>query len=463
MNNIQESIYIYNSKKRSKQKFQPLIPGVVNLYVCGITVYDLCHIGHARTLIFFDFMVKFLRASGFKVNYINNITDVDDKIIKKALEADKSCDEITELYIAEMHKDTDSLGIARPDLEPRATEHIAEMIQMIETLFARDLAYVSDNGDVCFKVANFANYGQLSKQTLENLRCGARVAVSEGKQDPLDFVLWKQAKPGEPAWDSPWGSGRPGWHIECSAMSTKLLGNTLDIHGGGVDLQFPHHENEIAQSEGANEAVFANCWMHVGSLQIDKQKMSKSLGNFITIREVMKKYSKDAVRYFMLSTHYRHPVSFSNDGLDAAANTIIKYYGSLRAAGSKYDFDGSCELYEKFMLALADDYNTPLAITVLAEVHKKLNAAISAEDMSLAAKYAGSLRAMGEVLGVLQEEPEQYLCKGFDAVKIEGLIEKRNAARSDKDWALADKIRDELSALGVELEDTNDGTIWRAC
>ena len=339
------------------------------------------------------------------------------------------------------------------------------MIQMITTLFEQDLAYVSDNGDVCFKVANFKNYGQLSKQTLEHLRSGARVAVSEGKQDPLDFVLWKQAKPGEPAWKSPWGQGRPGWHIECSAMSTKILGNTLDIHGGGVDLQFPHHENEIAQSEGANKEVFANCWMHVGSLQIDKQKMSKSLGNFITIREVMKTYRKDVIRYFMLSTHYRHPVNFSNEGLDNASNCIVRFYNALRSVGGNYNFDNNCESYAKFMQALADDYNAPLAITFLAEVQKKLNTAVATGDMTLAAKYAGSLRAMGEVLGVLQEDPESYLREGSSAVdeaEVERLIAARNAARSSKDWQLADKIRAELTDMGVELEDTSDGTTWRA-
>jgi cysteinyl-tRNA synthetase len=464
MNNIQENIYIYDSKARAKKKFEPLQPGVVNLYVCGMTVYDLCHIGHARTLIFFDFMVKFLRSCGFEVNYVRNITDIDDKIIKKALAANKSCDEITKLYISEMHKDEAALGITSPNFEPKATDHIEAMIRMIEKVFEQNLAYVSDSGDVCFKVSNFGGYGQLSKQTLEHLRSGARIAISEGKQDPLDFVLWKQAKPGEPAWDSPWGQGRPGWHIECSAMSTKALGNTLDIHGGGVDLQFPHHENEIAQSEGANKEVFANYWMHVGSLQIDKQKMSKSLGNFITIREVMKKYRKDVIRYFMLSTHYRHPVHFSNSGLDAAASAITKFYGALRAVGGDYNFDSNCENYAKFMLALADDYNAPLAITVLAEAQKKLNTALAASDMTLAAKYAGSLRAMGAVLGVLQEDPAAYLREGvsaLDPAEIERLIAARDTARADKDWDLADKIRSELTANRVELEDTSAGTIWR--
>ncbi len=464
MQKIQKNIYIYDSKARAKKQFKPLNPGIINLYVCGMTVYDLCHIGHARTLIFFDFMVKFLRSSGFEVNYARNITDIDDKIIKKALAAEKSCDDITKLYIAEMHKDEAALGITSPNFEPKATDNVAAMIKMIAKLFEQDLAYVSDSGDVCFKVANFTNYGKLSKQTLEHLRSGARIAVSEGKQDPLDFVLWKMAKPGEPVWDSPWGRGRPGWHIECSAMATRLFGETLDIHGGGVDLQFPHHENEIAQSEGAHAAEFANYWMHVGSLQIDKQKMSKSLGNFITIREVMKKHRKDVIRYFMLATHYRHPVNFSHAGLDSVSNVITKFYAALRAVGGNYNFDSNCENYEKFMLILADDYNVPLAITVLAEVHKKLNTALMANDIGLAAKYAGSLKAMGEVLGVLQEDPEVYLCEGDCDIapsEIERLIAARNKARSDKDWHLADKIRDDLAVHGVELEDSSDGTIWR--
>jgi cysteinyl-tRNA synthetase len=457
---------IHNTLSKQKEEFKPLQPGKVNMYVCGMTVYDLCHVGHARVMVVFDVVTRYLRASGYDVTYVRNITDIDDKIIKRAAENDESITALTERYIDEMHKDAEALGVLRPDLEPKATESMNEMLAMIETLINKGLAYKADNGDVYYDVSEFADYGKLSGRDVNELRAGERVAVNEAKTDPLDFVLWKAAKEDEPAWDSPWGRGRPGWHIECSAMSAHCLGEHFDIHGGGQDLQFPHHENEIAQSEGAHGCQSVNYWMHNGFVRIDDEKMSKSLGNFFTVREVLAKYPAEAVRYFILSSHYRSPLNYSEDQLEQAKAALTRFYTSLRdiQPQANVDWHNDKEFAPRFKEAMDDDFNTALALSVMADVRQALNKALEQGD-DKAGYYAGLLLSFGDVLGLFQQDANAFLVgdAGSDdeAAEIDALVAERDQARADKNWARADEIRDLLTDRGIVLEDSAGKTSWR--
>lgn len=455
---------LYNTLTKQKDVFKPIEPGKVKMYVCGMTVYDLCHVGHARVMVVFDVVTRYLRASGYDVTYIRNITDIDDKIIKRAMENGESIQTLTDRYIDEMHADADALGVLRPDLEPRATEAVDAMQKMVQTLIDKGLAYVADNGDVYYDVSEFEGYGKLSGRHIDDLRAGERVAVNEAKTDPLDFVLWKAAKPEEPSWESPWGPGRPGWHIECSAMSADTLGHHFDIHGGGQDLQFPHHENEIAQSEGAHGCQYVNYWMHNGFVRIDDEKMSKSLGNFFTVREVLAKYPAEAVRYFILMSHYRSPLNYAEDQLDQAKTALTRFYHSLRdVTPQKVIWREDAEFASRFAEAMDDDFNTALALSVLADVRQALNKAREESDEQKSAYLAGLLLAFGEVLGLFQQSAEAFLTGGQqdETGKIEQLIADRNAARAAKDWARADQVRDELTAMGIVLEDAAGKTSWR--
>ncbi|HEX6928453.1 MAG TPA: cysteine--tRNA ligase [Gammaproteobacteria bacterium] len=447
---------IHNSLTRNKETFQPLEPDSVRMYVCGVTVYDFCHVGHARCYTVFDMIVRYLRARGYTVRYVRNITDIDDKIIRRAAENGEQPDALTRRFTAAMHEDFDALGILRPDEEPRATQYMAQMIAMIETLVAAGKAYPASNGDVYYDVSEFDGYGRLSGKKLEDLRAGARVEIDEAKQDPLDFVLWKAAKPGEPSWDSPWGKGRPGWHIECSAMSTQCLGEYFDIHGGGMDLKFPHHENEIAQTCGALDTRFVKYWMHNGFVNIDEEKMSKSLGNFFTIRDVLKHYQPEVLRYFLLASHYRSPLNYTDDNLEKAKGSLERLYLALRGGR---DESASGEFTRRFFEAMDDDFNTPQALAVLFDLAHAIN---TAEDAGKAA-LRGELKKLGEVLGVLQQDPDAYLRGGESAgdTRIDTLIEARNAARAARNFAEADRIRDQLVAEGIILEDGAGGTTWR--
>jgi cysteinyl-tRNA synthetase len=463
---------IHNSLTGEKAPFQPLEPGHVRMYVCGITVYDFCHVGHARSQIVFDMVRRWLQASGYRVTYVRNITDIDDKIIKRANERDEPCEALTERYIAAMHEDFDALGIARPDLEPRATAYMPEIIGMIETLVAKGYAYVAD-GDVLYAVAKFGPYGQLSGKKLGDLRAGARIEIGEHKRDPLDFVLWKAAKPGEPAWDSPWGAGRPGWHIECSAMAVALLGTHFDIHGGGMDLKFPHHENEIAQSCAACDAPFVNVWMHNGFVRVDEEKMSKSLGNFFTIREVLPRLRPEVLRAFVLASHYRGPVNYTEDNLRQADAALSRLYLALRDAAPAASAPRS-EWTARFAAAMDDDFNTAEALAVLQQLARELNTAKAAGDPASAAALAAELRALGAILGLLEHDPVAWLSSAseltagsestgpdLDDAAIDALIAARSAARAAREWAESDRIRDQLAAAGVILEDGAGGTRWR--
>lgn len=454
---------LYNSLTKQKEEFVPITPGVINIYVCGITVYDYCHIGHARAMLTFDFLTRYWRSRGFKVNYVRNITDIDDKIINRANENSEDYHRLTERFIEAMDADSAQLNILKPDQEPRATCHIAEMLEIIDTLIQKGFAYKADNGDVYYRVREFKEYGKLSHKTLEDLQVGARVEANEGKNDPLDFVLWKAAKPDEPSWDSPWGKGRPGWHIECSAMSTKAFGPTFDIHGGGGDLKFPHHENEIAQSEAATGKVFANYWMHAGLIQTNNEKMSKSLGNFVTIREALKKHSGEIIRFFMLSSHYRSPINYSDETLDAAKAGLERLYTALRDISLQGITSMLSEYEHSFNTALDDDYNTPEAMGVLFQLAHEINRSKDT-DIDKAKKLAYTLKSLAAVLGILQQDPEQFL-KGnlanVDIPKIERLIAEREKARAEKKWAEADAARNALTAMGISLEDTPKGTVWR--
>ena len=453
---------IYNTLTRQKEEFKPIHPGKVGMYVCGVTIYDHCHIGHGRTFVAFDVVARYLRYSGYELNYVRNVTDVDDKIIKRAAETRVTCDDLTERLIGDMHADFDALGMVRPDVEPRATQHIHEIIDLVETLIAKDHAYVADNGDVMFIVESFADYGKLSGQDLEQLQAGARVDVVDAKRNPLDFVLWKMSKPGEPTWDSPWGPGRPGWHIECSAMNSKHLGNHFDIHGGGSDLQFPHHENEIAQSCCAHGGDYVNTWMHSGMVMVDKEKMSKSLGNFFTIRDVLAHYDAESVRYFLMSGHYRSQLNYSEDNLKQARAALERMYTALRdlpvvpAAGGE-------EQVARFKEAMDDDFNTPEAYSALFDLVREINRQ-KAEDLNVAAGLGARLRELGAVLGILQQDPDAFL-KGNEAddevAEIEQLIAQRNQARADKNWAAADAARNRLTEMGIVLEDSAGKTSWR--
>ncbi|PWW16125.1 MULTISPECIES: cysteine--tRNA ligase [Pseudidiomarina] len=454
---------VFNTLTRQKEEFKPITPGKVKLYVCGVTIYDYCHIGHARTYVAFDVIVRYLRARGFEVTYVRNITDVDDKIIRRAQENNEAIADVTERYTQAMHDDFDALNLLRPDIEPTVTGHMQDIIVMIERLIADGHAYVANDGDVLFDVSTFNEYGQLSRQNLEQLQAGARVDVADNKQDPLDFVLWKQAKANEPSWQSPWGAGRPGWHIECSAMNKRHLGEHFDIHGGGSDLIFPHHENEVAQSCCANHSPYVNYWMHSGMVQVDEVKMSKSLGNFFTIRDVLAQYDAETVRYFLLSSHYRSQLNYSKDNLEQARASLERLYTALRDAPEVAASEpAAADLHDRFYAAMDDDFNAPEALAVLFELAREVNRALTAGDSAAAGAYAAQLRQLGQLLGLLTQTPAAFL-QGADAdvVEIEALIAERNAARAAKDWARADAARDKLAAMQIELEDTATGTRWR--
>ncbi|MEH6365837.1 MULTISPECIES: cysteine--tRNA ligase [Pseudomonas] len=454
---------IYNTLSKTKQELKPLEGNHVRMYVCGMTVYDFCHIGHARVMVAFDVIARWLRHRGYELTYVRNITDIDDKIIRRAQENGEGFEVLVDRMIAAMHEDEARLNVLRPDIEPRATSHIAGMHQMIQTLIDKGFAYAPGNGDVYYRVGKFVGYGKLSRKKIEDLRIGARIEVDESKQDPLDFVLWKGAKPGEPSWQSPWGEGRPGWHIECSVMSTCCLGETFDIHGGGPDLVFPHHENEIAQSEAATGKLYANAWMHAGAVRVDGEKMSKSLGNFFTIREVLQKYHPEVVRYFLVSSQYRSPINYSEDSLKEAKGALERFYHALKGLPEAPAAGGDA-FVARFSEAMDDDFNSPEACAVLFEMVREVNR-LRDTDVQAAAGLAARLKELAGVLGVLQLEPEAFLQAGaegkVDAAEVEALITARLQARSDKNWAESDRIRDQLTAMGVVLEDGKGGTTWR--
>ena len=451
---------IYNTLAREKQDFAPIEPGRVRMYVCGMTVYDYCHLGHARVMVVFDLVRRWLRASGYDVTYVRNITDIDDKIIRRAQEKDESIASLTARFIAAMDEDAAALGVEKPDAEPRATEHVPAMLEIIERLHTRGYAYEAADGDVNYSVRKFAGYGKLSGKSLDDLRAGERVGVDGAKHDPLDFVLWKHAKEGEPYWESPWGKGRPGWHIECSAMSSELLGDHFDIHGGGQDLQFPHHENEIAQSEGAHGGTFVNYWMHNGFVRVDNEKMSKSLGNFFTVREILARYDAEVVRFFIVRAHYRSPLNYSDQHLDDAKQALTRLYTALKGVDTPAAaIDWSGPYASRFRDAMNDDFNTPEAVAVLFDLANEVNRTCSSADAAL-------LKALGGVLGLLQRDPNAFLrsqpgASALDAAQIEQWIAERAAARKAKNFAEADRIRKFLLDNGIVLEDTARGTLWR--
>lgn len=457
---------IYNTLTREKQVFTPIIAGKVSMYVCGMTVYDFCHLGHARVMVVFDMVSRWLSASGLDVTYVRNITDIDDKIIKRANENNETIGELTQRFITYMDEDSAALGVLRPDIEPRATTHIQGMLDMINALIDKGHAYHAANGDVFYAVNSFPGYGKLSGKSIEDLRAGERVEVDAFKKDPMDFVLWKSAKPEEPSWDSPWGKGRPGWHIECSAMSACHLGKHFDIHGGGQDLQFPHHENEIAQSEGAHDCSMVNYWMHNGFVRVvndkdgQEEKMSKSLGNFFTIRDVLKGYDAEVVRFFILRAHYRSPLNYSTQHLDDAKQALARLYTALRGLMlMDVVTDWQHPIASKFKAAMDDDFNTPEAIAALFELVNEVN---KTRDLGLAAL----LKSLAGILGLLQRDPETFLQgarsnNGITAEQIENMIAQRNEAKQIKNYAVADELRKNLQAQGILLEDTAQGTIWR--
>ena len=457
---------IYNTLVREKQDFVPIEAGKVRMYVCGMTVYDYCHLGHARVLVVFDMVQRWLRASGLEVTYVRNITDIDDKIIKRAQQNGETIGELTNRYIGFMNEDSAALGVEKPTFEPRATEYVPQMLSLIGKLEDRGLAYKAADGDVNFSVRKFPHYGKLSGKSLDDLRAGERVDVELAKNDPLDFVLWKHAKADEPAWESPWGAGRPGWHIECSAMSSDLLGQHFDIHGGGQDLQFPHHENEIAQSEGAHDCQFVNYWMHNGFVRVDDEKMSKSLGNFFSIREVLKKYDAEVVRFFILRAHYRSPLNYSDAHLDDARQALSRLYTALKAIDAPDDapVDWSEAHAQRFRNAMEDDFNTPEVCAALFDLATEVN-------RNKSSGLAGQLRALAGLMGLLKRNPQEFLqatpvggMEGpaeYSVEKIEALIAARVTAKKAKNFAEADRIRSELIASGIVLEDGPQGTAWR--
>ncbi|GGE44486.1 cysteine--tRNA ligase [Halopseudomonas oceani] len=457
------ALALYNTLTKTKEPFKPLVDNQVRMYVCGMTVYDFCHIGHARVMVAFDVVARWFRHRGYDLTYVRNITDIDDKIIKRANENGETFQQLTERMIAAMHEDEARLNVLRPDQEPRASQHIDGMFAMIQTLIDKGYAYAPGNGDVYYRVGKFEGYGKLSRRKIEDLKIGARIEVDEAKQDPLDFVLWKAAKPGEPSWSSPWGEGRPGWHIECSVMSTCCLGNTFDIHGGGPDLVFPHHENEIAQSEAATGELYAAAWMHAGAVRVDGEKMSKSLGNFFTIREVLEKYHPEVVRYLLVSSHYRSAINYSEDNLKEAKGALERFYNALKGLPDAVPAGGDA-FAERFAASMDDDFNTPEACAVLFEMVREVNR-LKESDAEAAAALAARLRQLAEVLGLLQLEPEAFLQAGaagkVDAAEVEALIAARLQARADKNWGESDRIRDQLTAMGVVLEDGKGGTTWR--
>lgn len=453
---------IYNSLTKEKTAFVPIKPNHVSLYACGMTVYDYCHIGHARGMIVFDIVVRYFQLRGYTVNYVNNITDIDDKIIRRANENAEDWQALTQRFIDAMHEDQQALGLLRPDAEPRATHYIPSIIALIEKMMAKGYAYVAGNGDVCFDVRKFDTYGKLSHRKIDDLQAGARVELSHAKRDPLDFVLWKLAKPNEPQWDSPWGAGRPGWHIECSAMSTDLLGQPFDIHGGGMDLKFPHHENEIAQSEAACGVDFAHTWMHVGLLQVDGEKMSKSLGNFFTIRDVMATYDAELIRYFMISGHYRSPVNYSEENLCQLKASLDRLYMALR--GLPVSADDAGEDYQvRFYEAMDDDFNTPVALSVLFDLAHDIQRMRQDGQVDKAGAYGHRLKQLADIFGLLQQDPDRYFqgADDIDVNAIDAMIAERQQARAEKDWKKADAIRDQLLEQGIVIDDASGGATWR--
>jgi cysteinyl-tRNA synthetase len=453
---------LYNSLTNQKEIFKPIKPNEVRLYVCGMTVYDFCHLGHARVMVIFDVINRWLRLSGYNVQYVRNITDIDDKIIAKASAENITIKELTERFIIEMNKDADALGVLRPDFEPKATNHIGDIINMIQILIEKGFAYVGDNNDVYYSVLDFKGYGKLSGKTLKDLRAGNRVDIDPYKKNNFDFVMWKAAKKEDPSWDSPWGPGRPGWHIECSALSNVILGNHFDIHGGGQDLQFPHHENEIAQSEAANDCKMANYWLHNGFVKIDDEKMSKSLGNFFTIQSILKNYLPEVIRFFILKAHYRSPLNYSDIHLEDAKQGLIRLYLSIRnkVESPKFEIDWSNNYATRFKNALDDDFNTPAAIAVLYELANEINKSKDNQNTEL-------LVGLAKSLGILTLNPEDFL-QGVmmpsirdDGLDIDGLIKERNLAKEKKNYEGADRIRKLLLENDILLEDTAEGTIWR--
>ncbi|HDZ55473.1 MAG TPA: cysteine--tRNA ligase [Pseudomonas xinjiangensis] len=457
------ALTIYNTLSKSKDVFKPLEGNQVRMYVCGMTVYDFCHIGHARVMVAFDVISRWLRFRGYDLTYVRNITDIDDKIIRRANENGETFQVLTGRMIAAMHEDERRLNVLRPDQEPKASDHIPGMHQMIQTLIDKGYAYAPGNGDVYYRVGKFEGYGKLSRRRIEDLKIGARIEVDEAKEDPLDFVLWKGVKPGEPSWASPWGDGRPGWHIECSVMSTCCLGDTFDIHGGGPDLVFPHHENEIAQSEAATGKPYAAAWMHAGAVRVDGEKMSKSLGNFFTIREVLEKYHPEVVRYLLVSSHYRSAINYSEDNLKEAKGALERFYRALKGLPLA-EPAGGAEFIERFAKAMDDDFNAPEACAVLFDMVREVNR-LKETDLLAAAGLAARVRELAFSLGVLQLEPDTFLQGGaegkVDPAEIEGLIRARLLAREERNWAESDRIRDQLTGLGVVLEDGKGGTTWR--
>ncbi len=473
------ALFVYNTLNRKKEEFLPLNPPMVRMYVCGVTVYDLCHIGHARSLVVFDVIYRYLRYKGFRVKYVRNFTDLDDKIIARALDEGVGFQEVSERYIREFYADTDPLGLERPSVEPRATEHIPEMIEMVKVLLEKGHAYVAD-GDVYYAVESFPGYGKLSGRSTEEMMAGARVEPDPRKRNPLDFALWKASKPGEPWWDSPWGKGRPGWHLECSVMSQKYLGETLDIHGGGQDLIFPHHENEIAQSEAATGKPFALYWIHNGFVQIRGEKMSKSLGNIVTIKEILKRHHPEALRLFLLGRHYRSPVDYTPERLSEAERALERLYGlllraeeSLKAPGGEGDWHRVRELLDglmdRFREAMDDDFNTPRALAPLFELAREVNRVGGTMPKDVAERVLEATEPFREVLGVLTEEPKAFFeekrRKKLERLpitpeEVERLIQQRAEARKRRDWTTADRIRDELASYGIKLQDTPEGTRW---
>ncbi|OUS10809.1 cysteine--tRNA ligase [Gammaproteobacteria bacterium 53_120_T64] len=464
------ALQLYNTLTRNKDLFKPLKPGKIDLYVCGITVYDYCHIGHARVLVAFDAITRYLRTQGWDVNYVRNITDIDDKILRRADENKELYTDLTARMIDAMHEDERALGILPPNLEPRATAHMDDILDMVQTLVDNHYAYRADNGDVYYRVKRFPDYGKLSNKNPDELLSGARVEVTGVKEDPRDFALWKAADESEAGWPSPWGYGRPGWHIECSAMSTCLLGSTFDIHGGGPDLPFPHHENEIAQSEAATGKHFVNYWMHAGAVRVDNEKMSKSLNNFFTIREVLKKYHPEVVRYFLLSSHYRSPINYSEDNLIEARQGLERFYFALQnfadVPATALAELGDSAYYQRFVAAMDDDFNTREAFSAMYDLVRELNT-VAREDQHRAQALAAELKALGGILGVLEAEPEAFLKgavgegEGLADADIDALIAEREAAKLNKDYARADEVREELKEQGIVLEDSREGTRWR--
>ena len=455
---------IYNTLSKKKEEFQPIDANQVGIYVCGMTVYDFCHMGHARVMVMFDVITRHLRRNFPSVKYVRNITDIDDKIITRAIENNEDIYSLTNRFIDAMHEDETSLGVLSPDIEPRATDSIGKMIEMIESLSNKGLAYQGTNGDVFYSVRKFTEYGKLSGKNLDDLMAGARVDVESHKKDPLDFVLWKKAKSDEPSWESPWGSGRPGWHIECSAMSNHFISNHFDIHGGGMDLTFPHHENEIAQSEGANNCKFVNTWMHVGFVNIDDEKMSKSLNNFFTIRDVLKTYDGEALRYFLISSHYRSPLNYSETNIESAQSALLRLYNAIKGL-NHHSFNP--ELIEvdyetRFNAALNDDFNTPMALSILFEIAKQINIERTTNPKKASA-LSSQLVKLGNYIGILNHNADEYLQQGSELSEseISKKIDQREAARNSKDFAMSDQIRDELLELGIILEDSANGTTWR--